>query len=186
MIFRLSRALCTKVKAGALGAMPPHENPLLDWSAHVFVVDRKQFILLCNTGSLLAVVVEGKEVTNEDSFRERAFEGMQAFMASLGYDSAFQTVISASREPLRFAKPLNRSVLGSMNDLIRCAKSKIRSNDFTAIEIIDRLNIMPMSMLAMRTSRSYAIPRDVFREMVNKAGFDADRSPTGDRHNLPG
>ena len=186
MIFRLSRALCTKVKAGALEAVPQHKNPLLDWSAHVFTADRKQFILLCNTGSLLSVVVAGQGVTTEDRFRERAFEGMWAYMASLGYDSVFRAVISGSSEPLRFAKPLNRSVLGSMNDLIRCAKSKIRSNDFTAIEIIDRLNIMPMSMLATRTSRSYAIPKDVFREIVNKAGFDADRSQTRKRHRGPG
>ena len=33
MIFRLSQKLATKIKAGALRALPLHENPVADWSA---------------------------------------------------------------------------------------------------------------------------------------------------------
>lgn len=36
MIFRLSQKLNTKIKAGTLRALPLDENPLADWSAHLF------------------------------------------------------------------------------------------------------------------------------------------------------
>ena len=52
MIFRLSQPLNARVKAGALEALPLHENPLLDWSAHLFPVGRSNFILVSNTRSL--------------------------------------------------------------------------------------------------------------------------------------
>ena len=43
MIFRLSQKLNTKIKAGALRALPLHENPFADWSAHLFVAGRTQY-----------------------------------------------------------------------------------------------------------------------------------------------
>ncbi|HEY7155332.1 MAG TPA: hypothetical protein VH575_15320 [Gemmataceae bacterium] len=52
MIFRVSQKLNAKIKAGALRALPLHENPLADWSAHLFVAGRTQYVLLSNTRSL--------------------------------------------------------------------------------------------------------------------------------------
>jgi hypothetical protein len=59
MIFRLSQKLNAKVKAGALGTLPLHENPFADWSAHLFVAGRTQYLLLRNTKSLYSTVSEG-------------------------------------------------------------------------------------------------------------------------------
>ncbi|QJX01083.1 hypothetical protein [Frigoriglobus tundricola] len=48
--FRLTQTLNSRVKAGVLEALFLHENLLLDWSAHLFLVGRSNFILLSNTG----------------------------------------------------------------------------------------------------------------------------------------
>lgn len=63
MIFRLSQKLNRKIKAGALRALSLHENPLADWSVHLFVSDRTQYILLSNTKSLDSTVMYGKGIT---------------------------------------------------------------------------------------------------------------------------
>ena len=52
MIFRLSQKLNDKIKAGPLPVLPLDDNPLADWSAHLFLADRMQYILLSNTKSL--------------------------------------------------------------------------------------------------------------------------------------
>jgi hypothetical protein len=62
MIFRLSQKLNTKIKAGTLPALPLDKNPIADWSAHLFVADRTQYILLSNTKSLYSTVMFGKEL----------------------------------------------------------------------------------------------------------------------------
>ena len=49
MIFRLSQKLKTKIKAGTLPALPLDENPFADWSAGLFLVGRRQHILVSNT-----------------------------------------------------------------------------------------------------------------------------------------
>ena len=60
MIFRLSQKLNSKIKAGPLPALPLDENQFADWSAHLFVVDRTQYIMLSNTKSLYSAVLPGK------------------------------------------------------------------------------------------------------------------------------
>src|SRR6188768_2628819 len=113
MIFRLSQALNARAKAGPLESLPLHENPLLDWSAHLFPVGRSNFILISNTGSLLSAVMSGQGVTSVDHFRERAFDGIRVCLTALGYESHARTNRPADGGPVRFAKALNRSVSGS-------------------------------------------------------------------------
>src|SRR3954451_24643079 len=84
MIFRLSQKLNAKIKAGALRALPLHENPLADWSAHLFVVGRTQYLLLSNTKSLYSTVMYGKGVTTDSRFIERALGGIREFTEADG------------------------------------------------------------------------------------------------------
>ena len=77
MIFRLSQKLNAKIKAGTLRTLPLNENPFADWSAHLFVAGRTQYILLSNTMSLFSTVMHGKGITNEKTFIERALSSLR-------------------------------------------------------------------------------------------------------------
>ena len=112
MIFRLSQKLNTKIKAGPLRAMPLDENPLADWSAHLFVAGRTQYILLSNTKSLYSTVMYGKGITNDSAFIERALSSIREFMEDDGQGAAYERFIAPSSASVRFAKALNRSVTG--------------------------------------------------------------------------
>jgi len=59
MIFRHFQKLRTKIKVGRLKAMPLAETPYADWSAHLFVADRKQYVILSNTASMYSCVMYG-------------------------------------------------------------------------------------------------------------------------------
>ncbi len=121
MIFRLSQKLNTKIKAGALRALPLHENPFADWSAHLFVAGRTQYVLLSNTKSLYSTVMYGKGVTTDSHFIERALGGIREFTEADGQAFVYHRLIVPATASVRFAKALDRSVTGSMNDLIKHA-----------------------------------------------------------------
>ena len=182
MIFRLSQVLNARVKAGTLEALPLHENPLFDWSAHLFPVGRSRFILLSNTVSLLSAVVSGQGVTDVKSFRERAFDGIRACLTTLGYESISRTLIPADNGPVRFAKALNRSVSGSMNELVKCAEVCMSEGELTLPEVGDRLNDTLLSALAAGGSHGYGKPREAFRVMVGRITSNDPHSEVGDRH----
>lgn len=182
MIFRLSQVLNAKVKAGPLEALPLHENLLLDWSAHLFPVGRTRFILLSNTLSLLSAVVSGQGVTSGKSFRDRAFDGIRVCLTALGHESLTLTLLADDNGPVRFAKALNRSVSGSMNELVRCAEFCMSDGELTLPEVGDRLNDTLLSALAAGGSHGYGKPTEAFRVMVGGAIPHSSRKMVGNHH----
>src|ERR1700734_1699777 len=103
MIFRLSQKLNAKIKAGKLFALPLDENPFADWSAHLFVADRTQYILVSNTKSLYSMVLFGKGITDDSTFIERALSNLREFLADDGQQFVYRRFIAPASGTVRFA-----------------------------------------------------------------------------------
>ncbi|HEX4592589.1 MAG TPA: hypothetical protein VH120_21880 [Gemmataceae bacterium] len=84
MILRLSQTMNAKIKGGRLATLPLDENPLADWSGHLFVPDRTQYILLANTKALYSTVFYGKGITDDSVFIDRALTNLRDFMTDTG------------------------------------------------------------------------------------------------------
>jgi hypothetical protein len=165
MIFRLSQKLCAKMKEGSLRALPLDENPLADWSAHVFAADRTQYILLSNTKSLYSTMMYGKGITHDGAFIERALTNIRESMEADGLQFIYHRLIVPATASVRFAKALDRSVTGSMNDLIRHATSWLAEGDLSPFDAGFRLNDILLSALAGNDS-PYGRPRDAFKALL--------------------
>jgi hypothetical protein len=154
MTFRLSQKLGTKIKAGSLAGAPLDANLLADWSCHLFTADRTQFIILCNTPSLYSCVLLGKGITDSTKFVERA-------LICIREQAGFRRWVEPASAAASFAKALNRSVTGSMNDLVFGAKLFL-TDGLSPHEIGFRLNETPLSALR------YSNPREVFKSLVKQ------------------
>jgi hypothetical protein len=168
MIFRLSQKLANKIKAGTLVEMPLDKNTLADWSAHLFLADRTQYILLSSTVSLYSTVMYGKGITNDSQFIERALSSIREYMEDDGHGAAYERFIVPASTTLTFAKALNRSVTGSMNDMTKHAAFLLVEGDISPFDIGSQLNKIPMSALKHDGSH-YGFPRDVFKALVVSA-----------------
>jgi hypothetical protein len=169
MIFRLSQKLNAKIKVGTLGAWPLDENPFADWSAGLLLVGRSQYILVTNTKSLYSTVLPGKGVTDEKTFLERALSSIREFMDADGQEGVYERLVAPVSGSVQFAKALNRSVTGSMNDMTKHAAYWLSAGDVSPVEIGSRLKGIPMSALKHDGS-THGFPRDAFKAMVAKAG----------------
>jgi hypothetical protein len=165
MIFRLSQKLNTKVKVGTLPDLTLNENPLADWSAHLFAAGRTQYILLSNTKSLYSTVMFGKGITNASQFIERALSSIREFLEYDGRGTVYERFIAPIAGSVLFAKSLNRSVTGSMNDMINHAAYWLAAGDMSPVEIDARLNEVPMSALK-HDSFAYGFPGDAFKALI--------------------
>ena len=168
MIFRLSEKLKAKIKAGTLATLPLDENPLADWSAGLFLVGRSQYILLTNTKSLYSTVLAGKGVTDEKTFVERPLSSLREFMDADWQESVYERLVAPVSGSVRFAKALNRSVTGSMNDMAKHAAFYMTEDDVAPSEIGYRLNGIPMSALKHGGS-THGFPQNAFNAMVDQA-----------------
>lgn len=169
MIFRLSDKLKAKIKADTLGALPLHENLLADWSAHLFVAGRTQYILLSNTKSLYSTVMSGRGITDDSDFIDRALSSIRECLEAEGQGAAYDRLIAPASASVRFARALDRSVTGSMNDLVKHAAFWLAEGELSPHDVGARLNGIPMSALKSADS-GYGFPKDVFAAMVSGAG----------------
>ncbi len=167
MIFRLSQALSAKIGAGALPALPLDENPFADWSAHVFLAYRTQYILLSNTKSLYSTVMYGGGINDAGRFCERALSSIWEFMRADGQEFVYRRFIAPAGEACRFSKALNRSVTGSMNDLINHATLWLIEEDVSPGDLGFRLNEVLLSVLARRKTDGFGTPREAFKDLAN-------------------
>ncbi len=104
MLFRLSQQLATKIKVGNLHDMPLDPNPYADWSCHLFIVKRTQYIILCNTQSLYSVVMSGKGITDRLHFVAEAVPHIQKFMEDDGQAFVHQRFLAPATNTAAFAK----------------------------------------------------------------------------------
>ncbi len=163
MIIRLSQKLCTRIKAGKLNEMPLDDNPYADWSANVFVVNRAQYIILSNSASLYSCVMFGKEITNESRFLQRALNCIRELMEDDGHASIYQKFIAPSTATVSFAKALNRSVIGSMNEFVIAATNSIAIDETAPRDLPSYLNDWLLSAIATPQDRHCGRPKEAFK-----------------------
>ena len=168
MIFRLSHKLNSKIKVGTLPTLPLDENPLADWSAALFVARRTQYVLLSNTKSLYSTVMPGKGITNDSDFTDRALSSIREFMRQDGQEAVYDRLIAPASATVRFAKALNRSVTGSMNEITGHAAHWLSEDDLSLHEVGVRLNDILLSALARNESVPYGKPREAFHALLDQ------------------
>jgi hypothetical protein len=170
--FRLSQKLNSKIKAGPLASQPPEEDPFADWSAHLFVADRTQYILLSNTRSLYSTVMYGRGIMDDRRFIERALGALRESMEDDGLAFVYSRFIAPASGTVRFARALDRAVTGSMNELIVHATALLVEGELSPFDVGSRLNEVLLSALAAGTADRYGTPRGAFRAMLKASSHD--------------
>lgn len=170
MIFRLSQKLAKKLKTAATDTLPLDENPYADWSAHLFTVGRTQYIIVANTKSLYSVVMYGRGITNDGQFIDRTLNAVREFMEDDGQEFVYRRFIAPASGNVQFAKALNRSVTGSINELVKFAELWLTEEELSPYDIGFRLNDTLMSALAWAGSHNYGIPKEAFKLLADDCG----------------
>lgn len=159
MIIRVSAKLSKKIHLTPEKSLPADENPFADWSAHLFTADRTQYILITNTASLYSMVMFGRGIANDWQFLDRITSYMSEFIRDNGYEFIYERLIAPSMGNVAFSKALNRSVTGSMNDLVFMAKTRLVEQEVSPYDVSFWLNEVPMSYLKMGR------PKDAFEAL---------------------
>jgi hypothetical protein len=159
MIVRVSAKLGKKIQVSPAKSLPADPNPFADWSAHLFTADRVQYILVTNTPSLYSMVTYGRGVTDDSQFLIRITSYMGEFIRDDGHAFLFERLIAPSTARVAFSKPLNRAIIGSMNDLVFQAKVLLIEQEMSPYDTSFLLNDVPLSYL------KYGNPREAFLKL---------------------
>ena len=162
MIIRLTQKLAKKIKEAPATAAPRSEHPFADWTANLFTAGRSQYIILTHSVSLYSVVFPGRGINAFDIFLDHALAALREQMEAAGYGDIFQKHIAPLTGDIRFSKTGDRSVLGSMNDLVQHAQFMLAEE--SPAGTATKLNKTPMGAL------EYRYPRDVLAKLAGLSG----------------
>ena len=159
MIIRLTVKLAKKIgeKPGPL--RPLNENPFTDWTARLFRVKGVQYIMITNTASLYSTIMFGSAITSDSKFIKRVLSSLREFLTADGHQFIYERFIVPSTGSILFSSALNRSVTGSMNDLVLQAKSILAGGLVSPFDASFKINDTPLSYL------QYSRPKKVFSQM---------------------
>jgi hypothetical protein len=172
LILRISQELNAKIKAGPLPSLPLDANPFADWSAHLFVADRTQYILLSNTRSLYSTVMYARGITDDGRFIERALSSLREFMGDDGQAFVYHRLIAPASATVRFARALDRTVTGCMNELTVQATAMLIGDELSPFDVGFRLNEILLSALGTSKAEKYGTPRGAFKSLASGIGPD--------------
>ena len=157
LTFRCTQRVLRRLGIEAIADAPVSTTRLGDWYINLLLVRRHRLLIFVSEPTLLSVFIPVNELsTLIPRFRRGLAEVLQALGAPT---RAIEAEISDT-ETVAFAATVNRSVLGSMNDLIFQAKWELeRDPQQTLLELGLRLSQIPCKPLGYRYPREAAMVR---------------------------
>ena len=161
MTVRVTARLAKQIGVSTPVTSPLAENPYTDWTCRLFsVTDGFSLVLITNTASLYSLLIPWGGPMDIAQFRNVFLGHLQQHMLLDGFGAIHTAYIEREADNIVFAKSLNRSVTGSMNDMIRLAEFMLVEERESLAQASTKLNDTPFGTL------NYDHPRQRFASLA--------------------
>lgn len=140
----LARQLRIKVPAVA----PAVPSRIADWCAHSFPLGDETWLVFCNTAALYPVFALSTGVTDDESLMRR-LGGMVEQVLKTNKLTHQATIFSQELREIQWAPVPDRTVLGSISEMINLAYPWFDEPGLTPAVLSENLGRPPMSALGM-------------------------------------
>lgn len=150
-------------------------SPLGNWNANVFMVSKKNCVILMNDVSYYSVLlIDFKKIdliNFHEVFAERFLKQLEN--DEISFPSEFTDKITKELQPVFLTTNNNRKVLGAIQDATLDMKRYITEDYSDNIDYIDvdelnsNINEKIISVLGKK-KRGYGYPNDAIQELLNK------------------
>lgn len=146
----------TKTLARRLGIELPLTPPLVsnrvaDWCVHEFRAQRFKYLIFFNTATLYPIVTSARGVTDEQSLIAQFESAARLNLEGTPAESHYRRWIAPELGAVQWAAIPDRSIIGSMNDLVFMAKVYLERPGDSAITASRLIAEAPMGLLGMNS-----------------------------------
>lgn len=164
LTIRPTKLLARRLGIGLPATPPVVTNRVADWCAHEFRAQRYKYLIFFNTASLYPVLTHARGVTDDSELIKRLLAAVRLNFEGTELEFHYQRWIAPELAAVQWAPIPDRSIMGSMNDLILMAKYHLENRDESPVELSRLLARTPMSVLGMNS------PDRVFPTLGRSAG----------------
>jgi len=178
MIVRVTGSFAKQIGVTVTATLPLCENPVADWTCRVFSLrEGEPVLLVANTTTLYSMLIPAVGLERLEQFQGGLNICLERRLLADGFEAIIDRRLGPEIKTISLAKSLNRSVTGSMNDMVRLATFMLTEEGRTFEQATVKLNETPFGAL------DYAHPRKRFAELASwGCTIDTDR---GRNHHDP-
>ena len=151
MILRFTEKLSKKLKLGPIRKVEREPRPFLEWYANLFTANRTQYILVTEAKSLLSVVIPGRGVVDVNIFINHFLDFLREYLDEKCNRLIFERVIGPNSAQITMSKTVNKSILGSMNDMVSMLKFMSQREDVSPMYLTELINETPFKAINYRS-----------------------------------
>ncbi len=166
MIIRFTEKLSKKLKLGKISKIEEYPGPFLEWYAHLFSIQRTQYILVAEANSLYTLIMYGRGVVDDNIFLQQLLGLLRENMEDVEDRMIFERIIAPNSARITLSKIINKSVLGSINDMVNMSKIIVERDDTSPYDLSVILNNSPFKYI------NYLSPLAAFNNLKLKKGTD--------------
>jgi hypothetical protein len=128
----------------------------------------------------------GNGITDYSEFISRALSSLREFMEDDGQIIVYQRFIAPTSRSVRFVKALDRSVTGSINELVKYATFYLEDGETSPFEVGFKLNDVLLSALGTSKSDPYGKPKEAFKALCGGVNDGMPEFTRGQNHSTRG
>jgi hypothetical protein len=167
VVIHFTAKLREKLHLAEVTEEPVAAGAHLRWYAHLFRMDGVQYILTTNAASLYSVVMFGRGVTDSDLYLRQFLASLRDQLEAADMQMIYKRCIAPHTGTVTLARTEDRSVLGSMNDMVFHCKHRLERGDVSPWELGEWLNTTPYGAIG------YQIPKQTFVQLP----LQVDKTP---------
>jgi hypothetical protein len=153
MTFRFTKDAMEKLKINIEPNSNSSDSTIFEWFVGVFYVKQKKYYITTNAMTLYSVLSLGTGICNRKEDFINVLDDFFNQMLRDGLGKYFEKYVMSSISESLIKKTNNRSVLGSMNDMIFMAKLCLQEESIK--DATSRINKSPMSYIKMQNPIDY-------------------------------
>lgn len=130
ILYRLPEKLRKSLRVKTLPVEAMLEDSFLDWSVSAFTTEDKfEYIALINTSTLYSTVFQTRKLHSLEEFGTMAAKGLHTQFFYFALRQLYNEKLAAHVNEYRFAKALDASTTGFVNNVTRRAKSMLERDE---------------------------------------------------------
>ncbi len=148
--------MAKQIGVPSLSVLPLAKNPFVDVTCRVFIVgERETLMLITNTASLYSLLAPANGLKNREQFGCGLIRYLEQHLLVDGFREIFMQYVPPELETMLFTKSLNRSVTGSMTDMVKLVKFMLIEDSNNLDHIAAKLNETPFKALDYGQTREH-------------------------------
>jgi hypothetical protein len=156
MVFRFTKNAIKKLKLPKLSTVEKSNNLLNGWFVNVFYTKKRyKYFITTNAKTLFSVIIHGRSVVDDNVFFKDLFYSLRELLINNDCEYFYKRFIEPNIYQITLSNTNDRSIIGSMNDLIINAKVALDYHKLSPYDASKYINEAPMGLINMSSPGRY-------------------------------